>query len=246
MIGIVTAVATTAVRASTLAMFGPPRPRLSDTQSAAAGAVAGAIAAGAIGEAIRQGAAANVHSQDTATASGSSSTDDVSSAQAVAGAAKVVGSLVSGGKSVTVVDYHALRAILPDGPAGMTRTDSRSETKKIGGISASTASATYSDGKSGRLTIEITDMGNMSGLLSLGSLAMNATESESDTGYEKNIAIGGQRVHEKYTKAGSESELDTIAGDRFMVQVNGSGVDVASAEQLLGQVDLTRLASLAH
>jgi hypothetical protein len=249
LIGIVTAVATTAVRASTLAMFGPPRSHISDQQAAAAGA----IVAGAIGAAARQAAANSAHTADEANTSGattttttSSSSDDAANAQAVAGAAKVVGALVTGGKNVTVVDYHALKNALPEAADGMTRTDAHSETKKVGGISASTATATYSDGKSGSLRLEITDMGNMSGLLSLGSMAMGATESESDTGYEKNVTIGGQRVHEKYTKAGNETELVTIAGDRFMVQVNGSGVDVAAAEHLLGQVDAARLVALTR
>ena len=239
-IGVVTAMATAAFRMSTLAFDPGARPHISDAQAAA-------VAARAIGVAVdvaKQNAAAQA--AGSAGTSTSLTTSDASTEQAVAGAAKVVGALVGGGKNVTVVDYHALKTLLPEASAALTRTEASAEVKRIGNISGSSASATYTDGKSGRLTVQIADMGNMSGLLAIGSAAMNATESESDSGYEKNVTIGGQRVHEKFTKAGSESELSTIIGDRFMVQVNGNGVDVATAEQLLGQVDVGRLTLLGH
>jgi hypothetical protein len=246
LIGIVSAMATAAFRVSPLAFAGShASTQVSDAQAAAVAAgVLGAVAGGSA-EANRNAATIVQGAVDASKQIGSADAGpSPSTEQAVAGAAKAVGALVGGGKTVAVVDYKQLKALLPEAPAGLTRTDASAETKRIGGISGSSATATYENGTSGRLTLEISDMGNMSGLLAIGSLAMNATEGESDRGYEKNVTVNGQRAHEKFTTAGSRSELTMVVGDRFMLQVTGSGVDVASAEQLLGSIDLARLAAL--
>lgn len=251
-IGIVAAMATAAFRVSTLAMFGGrPSAQVSDAQAAAVAARVLGAAAGGSAEANRSAATIVQGAMDAAKqadavkpSTSTASTDDAATEQAVAGAAKVVGALVGGGKTVTVIDYHELKTLLPNAPDGMTRSAASAETKRIGGISGSSATATYENGKTGRLTLEISDMGNMSGLLAIGSIAMNATEGESDSGFEKNVVVGGHKVHEKFTNAGSRSELAAIVADRFMLQVTGSGVDVATAERLMGAIDLARLESL--
>jgi hypothetical protein len=76
-----------------------------------------------------------------------------------------------------------------------------------------------------------------------GSLVQNTT-SESASGFERDQAIGGRSVHEKYDAKAKKGDLRVIVAKRFEVDVAGDGVDMSTLEQSLGQVDLARLESM--
>jgi hypothetical protein len=92
--------------------------------------------------------------------------------------------------------------------------------------------------------LEISDISGVSGLMDLAAGLIQNTTSQSDTGYEKDVVIGGRTVHEKYDAPAKRSELSVIVAKRFSVDLTGSGVDMKSLEQSLGQVDLARLESM--
>ncbi|MGH7706318.1 MAG: hypothetical protein ACREM6_00055, partial [Vulcanimicrobiaceae bacterium] len=167
--------------------------------------------------------------------------------QAAAGAAAagaMVGAMIGGGKkSVTTVDFQALKAVLPESAGDLKRTSAEGERTSTGGFSVSTAKGVYTDGHGGNVDVEIHDMANASGLLSMMGLA-TAVESESDTGYEKNEMIDGLKVHEKWTKADQSSELLAQVADRFMIEVRGNRVPIDTAKAALVGVDRAKLASL--
>ena len=60
------------------------------------------------------------------------------------------------------------------------------------------------------------------------------------------MSIGGRSVHEKFTNAGKQGNVQVIVAKRFSVEVEGSGMDIASLEQALGQVDLGRLEAMKN
>ncbi|MFN2460354.1 MAG: Yip1 family protein [Candidatus Velthaea sp.] len=208
-----------------------------DGNAVAVGAVtAGALAA--MAEAAKQSDAA---SRNRASAPPNGASPDADAAAAAAAAVNVVSGFVSGGKKVETVDYHALQAMLPPPPAGMTRSRGTAERTAVGGIAVSHASVDYTDGQADSLSVEISDMGNASGVMSLGAIAMSATESESDSGFEKNVEIGGRKVHEKYTASGKVSEFSAMVGDRFLVEVKGRGVNIDTASKTMAAIDFNRL-----
>ena len=92
--------------------------------------------------------------------------------------------------------------------------------------------------------IEIADISGVSGLMDLAGGLIQQTTSESDSGYEKDVVIGGRTVHEKYDARNKKGELSVILVKRFSVDVTGSGVDMHSLEQSLSQIDLAQLESM--
>jgi hypothetical protein len=76
-----------------------------------------------------------------------------------------------------------------------------------------------------------------------GSLIQNTT-SQSDTGYEKDVVIGGRTVHEKYDAHNRTGDLSVMLAKRYSVDITGNSVDMHALEQSLGQIDLARLESM--
>jgi hypothetical protein len=204
-----------------------------ESKDAAAGLVAGMVAAGEAAE--RAG--------KNGTASGSVSGDSATVAQSGAAMAAALGAMASGGREqVTLVDFRVLKELLPASAGSATRTDASGEQTTAGGVSGSSARGSYSIDGGGSGTVKIADMGNVRGVLALGKMALSV-ESESDRGYEKNVTLNGQRVHEKWNASGKSAQLTAFVGDRFMVEVETSGVDVGVAEKLFSAIDLGKLAS---
>jgi hypothetical protein len=142
------------------------------------------------------------------------------------------------------VDFKTLTGLLPASLPGMTRTSAQGENQGAIGVKTSSAKADYM-GKDGTgVHIEIADISGVSGLMDLAGGLIQQTTSESDSGYEKDVVIGGRTVHEKYDARNKKGELSVILVKRFSVDVTGSGVDMHSLEQSLSQIDLSQLESM--
>jgi hypothetical protein len=171
---------------------------------------------------------------------------DKDAAKGVAAAGAMIGALVSGGKKrVEPIDYHALKSLLPDSLGSLKRQNAEAEKSSVGGITGSKASASYSDNEGHSISVSIGDLANASGLLALGAMAMSGSEHESDTGFEKNVEVGGHKVHEEWTAPSKTSALTEMVGDRFVIEVKGSGVEFGDAEKALGSIDVDKLQMLA-
>ncbi len=155
-----------------------------------------------------------------------------------------IGSIMSGGNKVKPVDFHALKAMLPDSLPGMKRDDASGESNQAMGIAAANATGHYSDGNGKSVTVEITDMGSLSGLAGLASKFDPNLERETDTGYERTTHVNGQLIHEQYDNRSKSGQVDIIAGNRFSVTVRGNGVDMGVLTDTLKQIDFQKLASL--
>lgn len=204
-----------------------------ETRNAAATLVAGAVAAGQQAEAAERAGTTVIPAV---------ATDAQTSAASAGAAVAALGAMVNGGKAaIALVPFQTLKAMLPASAGALPRTDATGETTNVAGVSGSSAEGTYGGTGAGRVSVKITDMGNARGVLALGQMAF-AVESESDHGFEKNVVLGGQKVHEKWTASGSDSELDAFVGDRFMIEVHGTGVDMATAERAFSAIDFGKLA----
>ena len=163
---------------------------------------------------------------------------------AAGGLLTALGGAMGGPHRVDTVDFKTLEAMLPASLPGMKRTQAQGENQGAVGVKTSSAKADYADNNGAGVHIEIADISGVSGLMDLaGSLIQNTT-SESDSGYEKDVAIGGRTVHEKYDARNKQGELSIVLAKRFSVDISGSNVNMGSLEQSLSQIDLARLESM--
>jgi MFS family permease len=158
-----------------------------------------------------------------------------------AAAMETLGTLLGGGKRVEPIAIDQLKAFVPDTFAGLPKKSSNAEKNGIAGLSVSKAEARYTDGASKSVTLEISDTGGVSGLMSLASWAGVEGEKEDDSGSEKTQKVAGRLVHERNSKTGGSNEFGLILGDRFIVDAKGSGVSVSELKSAVSSLDLSRL-----
>lgn len=167
-----------------------------------------------------------------------------SPASAVGGLLGALGGTLGGPNRVATVDFKTLTAMLPASLPGMKRTSAQGENQGAIGVRTSSAKADYADNNGGRVHIEIADVSGVSGLMDLAGGLIQSTTSESDSGYERDVQIGGRTVHEKYDAPNKHGDLSIVLVKRYSVDISGQGVDMKALEQSLGQIDLARLESM--
>jgi hypothetical protein len=189
-------------------------------------------------------AAGSTSSSPPAAAPGDAAQNTQSPLAAAGGLASALGSALGGPHRVDTVDFKSLTSMLPASVPGMKRTSASGENQGALGVKTSTAKADYQGADGSSQHIEIADMSGVSGLMDLaGSLIQNTT-SQSDSGYEKDVVIGGRTVHEKYDARNHSGDLSVMLAKRYSVDITGNNVDMHALEQSLGQIDLARLESM--
>jgi len=163
-------------------------------------------------------------------------------AQAAA-AIDALGTLLGGGKRVDPIGIDELKPFVPDTFAGLSRKSSNVAKNGMAGIMVSKAEATYGDGSSKNVRLEITDTGGMSGMVGFVSW-MGMTE-EKDTEYssERTRKVNGRFVHEKVSKNGGDNQFGIVLGDRFIVEASGN-VTPDQLRSALDGLDLAKLESM--
>jgi hypothetical protein len=162
----------------------------------------------------------------------------------MAAATNVIAAATGGGVEVTPIDQNVLKALLPDNLGGMPRTSFEATKGGVGVLQISKAQAHYGNDQGSNIDLSITDMG---GTRMLGVFAAWATveeDKESDTGYEKMGKVDGRPVHQRFEKSGPHSDYETLIGGRFMVEANGSKVDMDTVRQAVASLDLAKLEAL--
>ena len=177
-------------------------------------------------------------------ASADASQNAASPLSAAGGLLGALGGALGGPHRVDVVDFKTLEGVLPASLPGMKRTSAEGENQGAAGVKTSSAKADYADNKGAGVHVEIADISGVSGLMDLAGGLVQNTTSESDSGFEKDVAIGGRTVHEKYDARTKHGDLSIILVKRFSVDISGNGVDMGSLEQTLSQIDLARLESM--
>jgi hypothetical protein len=201
-----------------------------------------------LGSAISKVAAAGEQQPAAAGAgssgSGSGETSAQDAGQAVGGLISALGGAMGGSHRVTPVDFQTLKALLPPGLPGMTRSNASGEAKQGLGMQATNATGTYKGADGATVELSISDASAVAGLMEMAESLPQTTNSESDSGYEKDVVLGGHKVHEKYDTHSRHGELHTLVGKRFAVELTGDGVDMSALESALGTVDLGKLESM--
>jgi Yip1-like protein/zinc ribbon protein len=200
----------------------------------------------------QQNASANSGTQSAApsnaatnTASGAVTADNAQTAvAATAGLMTAIGGALGGSRRVDPVDFHTLKAMLPDSLPGMQRTGAEGSSQQAMGVKGSSATANYQGTAGVRAEIKISDISGVSGLLDVAGAMVQNTNSESDTGYEKDTTLGGRPAHEKYDARSKHGEVGVIVAKRFAVDVTGDGVEMSTLEQYARSIDYARLEAM--
>ncbi len=144
------------------------------------------------------------------------------------------------------VDFAALKGFLPASFPGLARTDASGQKTSALGINMSSAEGSYgSDDKTVQVTI--TDMGNLTSLTMLGySWLSMQMDNENDSGFERTTKFDGHPAYEKFERHGdsSSAQIQVVAGQRFIVSLDGANVPIETLRAGLKQIDLAKLASL--
>jgi len=170
---------------------------------------------------------------------------DAKSSADLTAALNAIGAIVSGGKDVQPVDFRKLKEMLPETLAGMKRVDATGQSGEAMGLKGSSATARYTDGAGASLNVDISDMGSLSGLAGLASRFDPSMEKETETGYERTSKVNGQIVHERYDRRAKSGEISIILAERFNVAVRGNGVEPATLQGAIKQIDMAGLVALA-
>jgi hypothetical protein len=198
----------------------------------------------ALSNLVKAGQSSETSPSTSAAAANGNTSEAPANASAVGGLVTALGGALGGSHRVAVVDFKTLTAMLPSSLPGMTRTNVQGENQGAVGVKTSSANADYQGDNGADVHIEISDISGVSGLMDLAGSLVQSTTSESASGFERDQAIGGRSVHEKYDAKAKKGDLSVIVAKRFEVGVAGVGVDMSTLEQSLGQVDLARLESM--
>ncbi len=142
------------------------------------------------------------------------------------------------------VNFRTLRELLPEEAAGLAQGEVEGSTDGAMGFSISRVEAVYGADDT-RIDLGIMDYGAIPSMAMMGlGWTMADLDRESGTTYERTVSMGGRRGYRTYDSERRSGEFSLIVGDRFHVEVTGTGVDDADLEAALRAVDLAGLEAL--
>lgn len=146
-------------------------------------------------------------------------------------------------KPVDPVSFKELQTVMPE-VSGWEKTNPTGE-RMTSPFSFSQASVTYKRGDA-EIEQKIMDSGFNQLLFTPFTMFMAAGyEKETQDGFERSVNVAGNPGWEKWDKGSKNGELSVVVGKRFLVQLEGHGVDdIKTLHTVLDQTDLTKLASL--
>lgn len=158
---------------------------------------------------------------------------------------EMMGSLLGGGENVEALSPEQIKPFVPEQLAGLPRTNYNVERNTALGFQVASGKASYANESGERsVNLEITDMGSARGLAALAGWSLVETESESDTGYERVHRKDGLRVHEQWDGSSGSGSYELIVADRFLVKLQGSGLEMDEIKAAAESLDLSGLAAL--
>lgn len=143
--------------------------------------------------------------------------------------------------AVRPLDYRDLAGLLPDYFGPLKLTSSAGGQGYRLGLMVSYAEGRY-QGEQGSVILTITDPGELSAYAETAAAWVNKEINvETDNGYERTGDAIGQRYHEVYEDGLKFAEYSVIVANRFMVQTQGNGIDMATLKRAMVQIDFAAL-----
>ena len=152
----------------------------------------------------------------------------------------------SAAMKMALVDFRALKALLPDSVGGLKRVSATGEKGAALGFGASHAEGKYRGDGNTKLRIKIVDIAGVGGMAvaALG-LASVEVDKETETGYERTTVIGGHKAFEKYDTRSRSGEVKVLVGNRFVLEVDGDDVPMETLKEAAGKIEPAKLQALA-
>jgi len=146
------------------------------------------------------------------------------------------------GKAYEPVSFKQLQGFFPD-IAGWEKEKPTGESMTTP-VKFSQAETAYTKGDA-RIEVKIVDTA-MSKLLTMPyqMFLMTGYQKETDSGYERAAKVGGNPGWEKWDSEAKRAELGVIVGQRFLVTAEGIDTDVKTVQDVIGKMDLGKLAGL--
>lgn len=148
--------------------------------------------------------------------------------------------------NVEVVDHQKLKAELPEKFSGWKRTKHEGMKTEVMGYRMSMAEARFKNDAGGSIEISIADIAGLVGPSKFAVAAWLSAEIDKETegGYERTTRYKGYKGYEKVEDKGGKANLSVIVGDRFVVGVRGSKVDLDTVKSAMDRIDLGRIKGL--
>ena len=152
----------------------------------------------------------------------------------------------TGGSVEGLADFRVLQELAPASFAGLARTDLTGEATAAMGFKASNARAEYQGGDRS-VTLTITDTGTMRAFLTMSAAWMGmSVDQQTSTGFTKTTTLGDRPAYLQESRDGGlSSSVQVVVADRFLVSAEADGLSAADVQTAVGQLDLTRLETLA-
>jgi hypothetical protein len=151
-----------------------------------------------------------------------------------------------GTQASALVDFRALKALLPESVAGLKRVSASGEKNAAMGMGAAHAEAKYRGDGSARLKIKIIDPAGLGAMAFAGfGLAGIEVDKESDHGYERTTTVAGNKAFEKYDTRSRRGQLNMLVANRFVLEIEGDEVPMEAIKEAVGKIDVAKLQALA-
>jgi hypothetical protein len=161
-------------------------------------------------------------------------------------ATEVLGTALGGGTQAEVVDVAKLKALLPETVAGMKRSSFEGEKSAMGEFKISKAKAEYRDDANKNISMSLTDTGGSKMFGAMFAWGMVEQDKETDDGYEKMGKVDGRPTHERMQKASQSGEYSVLVGGRFLLELTGRNVDMASLKAAANSVGFDKLEAMKN
>ena len=164
-------------------------------------------------------------------------------AEKMSEALKGLGEAGEEGKKVEPVNFRELKALLPESLPGLARSTAEGEKSSVMGVSVSEAHARYENEEGANIEVKITDMGSVSGLVGMATMAWayGEVDRETENGYEKTTTFSGHKAFEKYDGDSRSGEISILVAKRFIVNVEGNNVEMSAIKDAAGKINMNAL-----
>ena len=207
-------------------------------------AIAALVAAGACGKSTEEKKEEQKEQRAAKTAEAGAAEAAKGLEQMAKGLQAMAGGAAAGNaQSVDPVSFRDMQALFPEFEGwekGKPTGERMSSPFKF-----SQAEVHYTKGDS-RLELKMVDSGFNQLLLTPYAMFLTAGyEKETSDGYEKSTKVNGQPGWEKWDSSGKDGELNALVGKRFLVQIEGRGIeDTKLLHELAGKIDMAKLTTL--
>jgi len=207
-------------------------------------AIAALVAAGACGKSSEEKKEEKKEQQAAKTAEAGAAEAAKGLEQMAKGLEAMAGGAAAGNaQPVDPVSFRDMQALFPEFEGwekGKPTGERMSSPFKF-----SQAEVGYTKGDS-RIELKMVDSGFNQLLLTPYAMFLTAGyEKETSDGYEKSTKVNGQPGWEKWDSSGKDGELNALVGKRFLVQIDGRGIeDTKLLHELAGKIDMAKLSTL--